>query len=146
MPVSPKNNECTNDPRIECTDDTRIECTDDPVTGLFRFTFLGILSQDPDVFDFFDFFGFFQHVHPVQPKGRCKMKLGSQQPETLQILGCVTRDKTQKMVDLLGGVPYIYIYIYILYVACRGPTRGQDGLVGKSPLSTSRPPSLEDSM
>ena len=56
------------------------------------------------------------------------MKLGSQKPETLQILGCVTRDKTQKMVDLGGGftiyiyiqisglffgVIYIYIYMYI---------------------------------
>ena len=41
------------------------------------------------------------------------MKLGSQKPETLQILGCVTRDKTQKMVDLWGGGGiYIYIYIY----------------------------------
>ena len=37
------------------------------------------------------------------------MKLGSQKPETLQIL--LTRDKTQKMVDLGGG----YIYRYILY-------------------------------
>ena len=39
------------------------------------------------------------------------MKLGSQKPETLQILGCVTRDKTQKMVDLGGGGYRIYIYI-----------------------------------
>ena len=62
---------------------------------------------------FFVFFGFFAHVHPVQLKGRCKMKLGSQEPETLQILGCVTRDKTQKMVDLWGGgLPYMYIYIW----------------------------------
>ena len=43
------------------------------------------------------------------------MKLGSQKPETLQILGCVTRDKTQKMVDLWGGY-HIYIYIHILYL------------------------------
>ena len=41
------------------------------------------------------------------------MKLGRQKPETLQILGCVTRDKTQKMVDLWGGGYRIYIYIYI---------------------------------
>ena len=65
-------------------------------------------------FVFFDFFGFFQHVHPVQPKGRCKMKLGSQTPETLQILGCLTRYKTQKIVDLwVGGTIYIYIYMYV---------------------------------
>ena len=63
----------------------------------------------------------------MQPKGRCKMKLGSQKPETLQILGCVTRDKTQKMVDLWGGVPYIYIYVYlnlpmsVIFSSCRLP-------------------------
>ena len=50
------------------------------------------------------------------------MKLGSQKPETLQILGCVTRDRTQKVVDLSGGY-HIYITRGLVVVSTKPKAR-----------------------